>query len=84
MVVMSMQGEKMGEDPLERDLLERPIIATEVLAASLAMRLTLEELEWLWRDLAKRAEEKRREAAGGEIRTIPGMRTTSETFSFRY
>jgi hypothetical protein len=79
MVVMSMQGRKMGEDPLER-----PIIATEVLAASLAMRLTLEELEWLWRDLAKRAEEKRREAAGGKIRTIPSMRTTSETISFRY
>jgi len=79
MVVMSMQGEIMSEDSLER-----PIFATEVLAASLAMRLTLEELEWLWRDLAKRAEEKRREAAGGKIRTILRMRTTSETISFRY
>ena len=32
----------------------------EVLATSLAMGLSYNELEWLWRELARRAEEKRR------------------------
>jgi hypothetical protein len=33
----------------------------EILAASLAMRLTLDELDWLWRKLAQRTEAHRRE-----------------------
>jgi hypothetical protein len=35
----------------------------ELLAASLATRLTLDELEWLTRDLARRTEGERREEA---------------------
>jgi hypothetical protein len=35
--------------------------ALEVLVTSLVTRLTLGELEWLWRELAQRTEEKRRE-----------------------
>jgi hypothetical protein len=42
-------------EPLEY----RSIVPLEVLAASLVMRLSVDELEWLWRDLAKRTEEKR-------------------------
>jgi hypothetical protein len=34
--------------------------ALEVLVTSLVMRLTLDELEWLSRELAQRTEEKRR------------------------
>ena len=44
-----------------------------VLAASLAMGLTLDDLEWLWRDLKERAEERRR-AAGGELPVLAGCR----------
>ena len=35
-------------------------LALEILATSLVTRLTLGELEWLWRALAQRTEEKRR------------------------
>jgi hypothetical protein len=53
-------------EPLEY----RKTLALEVLAASLQMRLTLDELEWLWRELAQRTQaQKRRKAArreGGE------------------
>ena len=40
----------------------------EVLATSLAMGLSYNELEWLWMELARRAEEKRRKECkeGGE------------------
>ena len=34
-------------------------VPLEVLAASLAMHLSVDELEWLWRDLARRTQEKR-------------------------
>jgi hypothetical protein len=34
----------------------------EVLARSLSMRLTLDELEWLWDELREQAKEKRRQA----------------------
>jgi len=34
----------------------------EVLAKSLAMRLTLDELEWLWRELKEQAKQKRHQA----------------------
>ncbi len=40
----------------------------EILAASLAMRLTLDELDWLWRELAQRTEAQRREEAPREQR----------------
>jgi hypothetical protein len=40
----------------------RSITPLEVLAASLVVRLSLNELEWLWRELARRTEEKRRKA----------------------
>ncbi len=33
--------------------------ALEVLTSSLVTRLTLDEFEWLWRELAQRTEEKR-------------------------
>jgi hypothetical protein len=38
------------------------------LATSLVMRLSLNELEWLWRELAQRTQEKRRKECneGGE------------------
>jgi hypothetical protein len=48
-----------------------------ILAASLAMRLTPDELEWLYRELEKRAEEKRREA-GGEVPVLAGYRDVWE------
>jgi hypothetical protein len=34
----------------------------EVLARSLSMRLTLDELEWLWRELKEQAQQKMRQA----------------------
>jgi hypothetical protein len=48
-----------------------------ILAASLALRLTADELEWLCRDLEVRAEEKRLEA-GGEERVLAGYRDAWE------
>jgi hypothetical protein len=48
-----------------------------ILAASLALRLTPDELEWLCRDLEVRAEEKRLEA-GGEERVLAGYRDAWE------
>jgi hypothetical protein len=48
-----------------------------ILAASLALRLTPDELEWLCRDLSVRAEEKRLEA-GGEERVLAGYRDAWE------
>ena len=52
---------------------EGSISALGILAASLALRLTSDELEWLYSDLEKRAEEKRREA-GGEEPVLAGYR----------
>jgi hypothetical protein len=46
-------------EPLEY----RSIVPLEVLAASLTMRLSVDELEWLWKELATRTEaEKRKDA----------------------
>jgi hypothetical protein len=53
------------------------ISALEILAASLALRLTHDELEWLHRELEERAEEKRREA--GEERVLAGYRDVWES-----
>ena len=46
----------------------RSFAALEVLATSMVMRLSLNDLEWLWRELAQRTQEKRRKASkvGGE------------------
>jgi hypothetical protein len=46
----------------------RSIAPIEILATSLVMRLSVDELEWLWRELAQRTEEKRRKECkeGGE------------------
>jgi hypothetical protein len=41
----------------------RSSTAVEILAASLAMSLDPDELEWLWRELARRAAENRSKAA---------------------
>jgi hypothetical protein len=56
------------------------ISVLEILAASLALRLTPDELEWLGKDLEGRAEEKRREA-GGEERVLAGYRDAWEPVS---
>ena len=37
------------------------ITSLEILAKSLSMRLTLDELEWLWNELREQAKEKRRQ-----------------------
>jgi hypothetical protein len=71
----------------------RSIVPLEVLAASLVMRLRVDELEWLWRELAQRTEEKRRKAgAQGEepfvlagyrdawnLRAVPRLRSDGAT-----
>lgn len=44
-----------------------------ILAASLTLRLTLDELEWLCGELEKRVESKRREA-GGEVSVLASYR----------
>jgi hypothetical protein len=59
--------------------MERPeyprSLPLEILAASLAMRLTLDELDWLWRELAQRTEAHRREEVQRERRE-PLVRAT--------
>ena len=60
-----------GGRAAERSLMEPPerssaSPAIGVLAASLAMRLTPEELEWLWRELKDRSEGRRPGAAAGQ------------------
>lgn len=40
----------------------------------MAMRLTLDDLEWLWLTLKERAEEERRRAAEGELPVFAGCR----------
>jgi hypothetical protein len=69
---MTEHNNTPGEDPQFRS-----ISVLGVLAASLAQRLTPDELEWLCRDLEERAEEKRREA-GGEERVLAGYRDAWE------
>ena len=46
------------------------IFPLEVLATSLAMRLSVDELEWLWRELAQRTEEKRCKACEERVEPI--------------
>jgi hypothetical protein len=58
-------------EPLEY----RSIVPLEVLAASLAMRLSIEEREWLWRGLSKRTEAERRE----EVQRARGASRTCYT-----
>jgi hypothetical protein len=46
------------------------LTALEILATSLVMRLTLEELEWLERRLAEHTQEKRRKEAVEPLATL--------------
>ena len=71
---------KRGSRAAERSLMEpseyRSTLPLELLASSLAMRLTLDELDWLWRELAQRTEaQKRREEVLREQRE-PLVRAT--------
>jgi hypothetical protein len=52
----------------------------EILAASLATRLTLDELEWLSRDLAQRTEAHRRE----EVHTEQGASLAPATLRYAW
>jgi hypothetical protein len=54
----------------------RSIAPLEILATSLVMRLSLDELEWLCGELAQRTEEKRRKESkeGGEPSVLAGYR----------
>jgi hypothetical protein len=63
-------------EPLEY----RSIVPLEVLAISLVMRLSVDELEWLWRELAWRTEEKRSQAyeEGEEPIVLAGYRDAWE------
>jgi hypothetical protein len=61
-----------GEDPQVGS-----ISTIGILAASLVLRLSPDELEWLYRELEQRAEEKRREA-GNEERVLAGYRDAWE------
>ena len=56
----------------------RSFTALEVLATSLLMRLTLDELEWLWRELKERTDQKRGEMAGGQLPVQAGYRDAWE------
>jgi hypothetical protein len=69
---MTVHDNRPGEDPQAGS-----VSAVGVLAASLALRLTPDELEWLSRELEERAEKKRREA-GGEERVLAGYRDAWE------
>lgn len=62
-----------GESPQGRS-----ITALEILASSLALRLTPEELEWLYRELEERAEEKKKRETGGEPPVLAGYRDAWE------
>jgi hypothetical protein len=44
----------------------------------LGMRLTIDEIEWLSRDLKEQAEEKRLEAVGGQLPVLAGYRDAWE------
>jgi len=56
----------------------RSFTALEVLATSLLMRLALDELEWLWRELKERTDQKRGEMAGGQLPVQAGYRDAWE------
>ena len=60
-----------------RSLQEESISSLGILATSLALRLTPDELVWLYRELEKRAEDKRREV-GGEEPVLAGYRDAWE------
>ncbi len=72
-----------GSRAAERDLIEPPeyksFPAIEVLAASLVMRLTVDDLERLGRELQKRTEERRRQAAREPLPVLTGCRDAWET-----
>ena len=72
---MTEHNNPPGEDPRIGS-----ISVLGILAASLALRLTPDELEWLCRDLEVRAEEKRLEA-GGEKPVLAGYRDAWEPAS---
>jgi len=67
MVMVTARKKTTGED-----LRGGTITAMQVLATSLATHLTLEELEWLWRELAKRAEQKGPRAGGAGQEPLKG------------
>jgi hypothetical protein len=71
-----MRGSRAAERSSMEPSESRSILPLEILATSLVMRLSLNELEWLWRELAKRTEEKRRKEskAGGEPSVLAGNR----------
>lgn len=69
---MTEHNNPPGEDPQIGS-----ISVLGILAASLALRLTPDELELLSRHLEERAEEKRLEA-GGEVRVLAGYRDAWE------
>jgi hypothetical protein len=58
----------------------RRIVPLEILAASLAMRLSVDELEWLLRELAQRTEAERREEAQREQGEPPVPATYREAW----
>jgi hypothetical protein len=61
------------EDSAGQDPQIGSISALGILAVSLALRLTPDELEWLSRELKERAEDERRKA-GGEVAVLAGYR----------
>lgn len=73
---------KGGRRVAERNLMKLSensnTTALEVLAASLAMRLTMDELEWLGAALNERAAEKRSEAVDGQLPVLAGYRDAWE------
>jgi hypothetical protein len=56
----------------------RSFTALEVLATSLVMRLTLDDLEWLCRELKERTDQKRGEGAGVQLPVQAGYRDAWE------
>jgi hypothetical protein len=72
---MTEHNDRSGEDPQASS-----VSAVGILAASLALRLTPDELVWLSRELEERAEKKRLEA-GGEVRVLAGYRDAWEPAS---
>jgi hypothetical protein len=57
----STKKRQLPKGSLLESLEYRRIVPLEVIAASLAMHLSIDELEWLWRELAKRTEAERGE-----------------------
>jgi hypothetical protein len=69
---MTEHNSTAGENPQGRS-----ISTLGILAASLALRLTPDELEWLYIELEARAKEKRREAGAEEL-VLAGYRDAWE------